>query len=177
MLLRTKACRKSGVAAIELAFVTVAFVVPLIIAIWEIGRYIQVKQIVANSAREGARLAAQGFTVLSNGTQVQINVSTGTPNVQQTVYDYLLGAGLSQLASTDVTVTFTFTSPTTTGTYPTQPYLGTQGESFTVNVSIPWSKVKWSTLGLINPTTVQYTVSWNMLVDTTFTINPALPTW
>jgi Flp pilus assembly protein TadG len=177
MLLRKRQSRNSGVAAIEMAIVTVVFVVPLIIAIWEIGRYIQVKQIVANSAREGARLAAQGFTVLSNGTQVQINVATGTPNVQQTVYDYLLGAGLSQLSSSQVTVTFTFTSPTSSGTYPTQPYQGQKGESFTVNVSIPWSAVQWSNMGLINPTTVQYTVSWQMLVDNTFSINPDLPSW
>jgi Flp pilus assembly protein TadG len=167
-----------------LAIVTVAFVVPMIIAIWEIGRYIQVKQIVANSAREGARLAAQGYTVLSNGTQVQINVNssgptyiTGTPTVQQTVYDYLLGAGLSQLSLSNVTVTFTFTSPTSTGSYPTQPYLGQQGETFTVNVSIPWNLVQWSNVGLINPTTVQYTVTWQMLIDTPFTINPSLPSW
>jgi len=177
MLLRKIKSRKSGVASIEMAVVTVLFIVPLIIAIWEMGRYIQVKQIVANSAREGARLAAQGFTVLSNGTQVQINVSTGTPNVQQTVYDYLLGAGLTQLASSDVTVTFAFTTATSSGSYPTQPYLGQKGESFTVTVSIPWSKVQWTTLGLIQPTTVQYTVTWQMLIDNAFTINPDLPSW
>jgi Flp pilus assembly protein TadG len=173
MLLRNKRKRNSGVAAVEMAFVTVVFVVPLLICIWEIGRYIQVKQIVANGAREGARLAAQGFTVLSNGTQVQINVSTGTPNVQQTVYDYLLGAGLSQLASSDVTVTFAFVPSSSS----TQPYQGEKGQSFTVNVSIPWNKVQWTTLGLINPTTVQYTVTWQMLVDNQFTINPAVPSW
>ncbi len=177
MLLRNKKLRKSGVAACELAFVTVVFVVPMIIAIWEVGRLIHVKQLVANSAREGARLAAQGYTILSNGTQVQINTSTGTPNVQQTVYEYLLGAGLSQLQLTDVTVTFTFTSPTSTGTYPTQPYQGQKGESFTVYVSIPWSKVRWTSLGLIQPADVHYTATWMMLVDDTFTINPALPSW
>src|ERR1700722_5112406 len=144
MLLQSKRSRKSGVAAVEMAIVTVAFVVPLIIAIWEIGRYIQVKQIVANGAREGARLAAQGTTIQSNGNIVQINVTTGTPNLQQTVYDYLYGAGLSQLSLGDVTVTFAFTSPTSGGTYPTQPYLGQKGETFTVGVSIPWSKVKWN---------------------------------
>jgi Flp pilus assembly protein TadG len=177
MLLRNKPLRKSGVAAIELGFVTVLFVVPMIIAIWEVGRLIHVKQIVANSAREGARLAAQGYTILSNGTQVQINTSTGTPNVQQTVYDYLLGAGLTQLTSSQVTVTFTFTTPTSTGTYPTQPYQGQKGEAFTVYVSIPWSAVQWSNVGLINPTNVQYTATWMMLVDDTFSINPDLPSW
>ncbi len=177
MLLQKKRLRMSGVAAIEMGFVTILFVVPMIIAIWEVGRLIHVKQIVANSAREGARLAAQGYTILTNGTQVQINTNTGTPNVAQTVYDYLLGAGLSQLASSDVTVTFTFTTPTSSGTYPTQPYQGQQGEAFTVYVSIPWSKVKWSNIGLINPTNVQYTATWMMLVDDVFTINPALPSW
>jgi Flp pilus assembly protein TadG len=179
MLLKKRSLRirTSGVAAIELAIVTVVFIVPLIIAIWELGRYIQVKQIVANSAREGARLAAQGNTIMSNGAMVQINVNTGTPNVQQAAYNYLYGAGLTQLALSDVTVTFTFTSPTSSGSYPTQPYQGQKGESFTVNVSIPWSKVKWSNVGLINPTTVQYTASWVMLVDDAFTINPNLPSW
>jgi hypothetical protein len=108
---------------------------------------------------------------------VQINVSTGTPSVQGTVYDYLYGQGLTQLALSDVTVTFTFTTPNTSGSYPSQPYQGTQGEAFTVAVSIPWSKVQWSSMGLINPTTVQYTVTWDMLVDTPFTINPDLPSW
>lgn len=177
MLLRKVTHRKSGVAAIELAVVTVAFVMPLLLGIWEMGRYIQVKQIVANGAREGARLAAQGYTVLSNGTQVQINVSTGTPNVQQTVFDYLYGAGLTQLSLSNVTVNFAFTTPTSTGTYPTQPYLGQKGEQFTVSVSIPWNLVQWSSVGLINPTTVQYTVTWQMLIDSQFTINPSLPSW
>lgn len=177
MLLQKKPLRKSGVAAIELGFVTVLFVVPLIIAIWDVGRYIQVKQIVANSAREGARLAAQGYTILSNGTQVQICTTTGTPNVQQTVFDYLYGAGLTQLQLSNVTVTFTFTTPTSSGSYPTQPYQGQKGETFTLNVQILWSQVQWTTLGLINPTYVQYTVTWMMLVDDTFSVNPDLPTW
>lgn len=183
--------RLSGVASVELVIVTSAFVVPLIICIWEIGRYIQVKQIVANSARQGARLAAQGMTIVGS-TQVNIGVGTGTgstpsgasspstvtinsasvptPNVTQTVYDYLYGAGLTQLSLNDVTVTFTMGSSL-------QPYQGTIGQVFTVYVSIPWSKVQWTTLGLIKPTTVQYTVSWQMLVDNPFTINPSLPTW
>jgi hypothetical protein len=177
MLLSKKPRRSSGVAAVELAVVTVLFLVPMIIGIWEVGRYIQVKQLVANSAREGARLAAQGSTVLTNGTQVQINVNTGTPNVQQTVYNYLVGAGLTQLNLSDVTVTFQFTTPSSSGTYPTQPYLGTKGEMFTVSVSIPWNSVRWSNLGIINPADVHYTVTWQMLIDDAFNVNTTLPSW
>lgn len=172
---------RRGVAAIELGFVTMLFVVPLIIGIWEVGRMVHVKQIVANSAREGARLAAQGFTIKSDGTQVQIKSSTGSPNVKDVVVDYLRASGLTNLTAADVTVTFTFTGPRTTnpgaGTTPTEPYLGDKGEPFTVYVSVPWDKVRWLNLGLLNPTEVHYTVGWRMLIDEAFTVNTTLPTW
>ena len=46
-----------AVAAAEAALITAVFLVPVLIGVWEIGRLIQVQQIVSNSAREGARLA------------------------------------------------------------------------------------------------------------------------
>ena len=105
-------------AAIELGFVTILFVVPLIIAIWEVGRIIHVKQIVANSARVAVRLAAQGYTILSNGTQVQINTSTWDAERHTDRLRLFAGAGLSNLVLSDVTVTFTFTSPSSRGRIP-----------------------------------------------------------
>jgi Flp pilus assembly protein TadG len=177
---RTHSLRR-GVAAIELAFVTMLFVVPLIIGIWEVGRLIQVQQIVANSAREGARLAAQGFTIRPDGTQVQIQKLTGSPNVKDVVVDYLRASGLTNLTAADVTVTFQFTAPKTTapgiGTIPPEPYLGEKGQPFTVHVSIPWNKVRWINIGLLGPSTVQFTVTWNMLRDEAFTVNTTLPSW
>lgn len=193
--------RHTGVAAAELLVVTVAFVMPLLIEIWEMGVYINAKQIVANAAREGARLAAQGYTILTNGTQVEINVATGTPNVATTSYEYMLGAGLTGLTNVtvngytatqwsansgpqqstavqdNVIVVFTFTAVNSSGVLPSQPYQGTKGEPFTVYVSVPWTAVRWTSLGIISPTNVQYTASWQMLVDDTFTVNPALPSW
>ena len=47
--------RRPAVAAVELAFVLLFFLVPLVIGVWEVGRLIHVQQIVSNSAREGAR--------------------------------------------------------------------------------------------------------------------------
>jgi TadE-like protein len=193
MHLRNRSARR-GVAAIELGFVTVLFVVPLIYGIWEVGRLVHVKQIVANAAREGARLAAQGFTIESNGTQVQIKAAGSTPSVTSVVTDYLQAAGLTKLAASDVTVTFTFTSSRTTaynpisgvdpsgtsfpvGSIPTDPCYGEKGETFTVYVSIPWTKVRWTTFGLLNPTSVNFTVSWRMLVDDQFQVNTNIPTW
>ncbi len=184
---------RRGVAAVELGLVFMFFVIPLMIGIWEVGRLVQVQQIVSNATREGARLSAQAYTINSSGTPTQIKVTVGSVNVKDAVYAYLYAAGLTNLQSSDVTVTFAFTSvrttdyvPTSTdpvgtsypaGTSPPDPCFGEKGMTFTVTVSIPWDKVRWVNLGLINPTTVTFTVSWQMLTDERFQVNTMLPTW
>ena len=45
--------------------------VPLMIGLWEMGRVVQVQQIVANAAREGARMAAQANTINQTGTPLR----------------------------------------------------------------------------------------------------------
>lgn len=172
---------RRGVAAIELGFVTMMFVAPMVIAIWEVGRLIHVQQVVANSAREGARLAAQGFTIKTDGTTVQIHKATGSPNVKDVVCDYLRAAGFTNLQASDVTVNFAFTTPKLTppnvGSLPAEPYMGEKGQTFTVSVSIPWSKVRWIDMGMLQPTEVKFTVTWRMMIDDAFTINEDLPPW
>jgi Flp pilus assembly protein TadG len=162
---------RRGVAAVELAAVLLFFIAPLMIGVWEVGRLIQVQQIVSNSAREGARLAAQGFTINTSGSPTQIHVSTGTPNVHDVVYQYLLAAGLTNLTSADVTVTVKDASGNAF-----EPYTGVKNQPFTVTVTIPWDKVRWVNLGLVKPSTVTFTVSWQMLIDDAFTVNSTLPT-
>lgn len=193
MRLRNRPVRR-GVAAVELGFVALLFLVPLLLGIWETGRLIHVQQVVANAAREGARVAGQGFTIKGDGTQVQIKRFTGSPNVKEVVVDYLRGAGLRTLTADDVTVTFAFTTPRTTaytplagidpvgtsypaGSTPPEPCYGEKGQAFTVFVSIPWDKVRWVSLGIIQPSEVHFTVTWRMLVDEEFTVNTTLPTW
>jgi hypothetical protein len=46
-----------------------------------------------------------------------------------------------------------------------------------VSVSIPWEKVRWVNLGILQPETVSYSVSWRMLIDDKFTVNESLPSW
>lgn len=176
MVRRMKPVRR-GVAAVEVALATAVFLVPMVIGIWEIGRLIQVQQIVSNSAREGARLAAQGYTLSNSGAQTEVMVSSGQYNVYDFVYSYLYGAGLTTLQKSDVTMTFQFLAPTSGGTLPTEPYQGEKGEPFSVTVTIPWAKVRWINLGLVNPTTVTFTVRWQMLIDDKFTVDDTLPTW
>lgn len=176
-MLRSHRRARRGVAAVEMALVSICFVVPLMIGVWEVGRLVQVQQIVSNSAREGARLAAQAFTINTDGTQTQVTVNSGTPNVTDTIYQYLYAAGLTNLQKSDVTVTFQFLAPKSDGTTPTEPYLGEKGEPFQVTVSIPWSKVRWINLGLVQPTTVTFTVTWQMLIDDKFSLNESMPAW
>ena len=168
---------RRGVAAVELCAVMMFFMMPLLFSVLEAGRLIQVQQILSNGCRDGARLASQGYTVSLTGAPTQIMVSTGGSNIHDAIFQYLVAAGFNNLTSADVVVTFTFTSAKADGTFPTEPYQGEKGEKFNVTVSIPWSKVRWVNLGFINPTTLTYTVTWQMLVDDKFTVNDTLPVW
>jgi hypothetical protein len=160
-----------------MAAVSLLFIVPLLIGMWELGRLVFVQELVANAAREWARLAGQAYTNDSSGNATQVTKSSGTINVENQVYQYLYAGGLWELSKSDVTTTFAFTAPNSAGVTPTEPYLGEKNQPFTVSVSVPWSKVRWINLGLINPTTVQYTARWQMLVDDPFTVNETVPVW
>lgn len=186
--------RRRGVAAVELGFVALLFLVPLLIGVWETGRLVHVQQVVANSAREGARVAAQGFIIKADGTQVQIRRAGGSPSVKGAVVEYLRGAGLTNLTADDVIVEFTFTTPRVTayvavpgldaagtsypaGTFPPEPCFGEKGQQFTVRVSVPWEKVRWVSLGILRPKAVEFTATWWMLMDDEFEVATSLPTW
>ena len=175
-------CR-SGTAAVEFAAVLTFVLVPMMIGLWEMGRVVQVQQIVAASAREGARLAAQANTINSSGNSTQIMASVWPanplyiPNVKAAVMQYLSGCGLSQLAWADVTVAFAFTSGNTALT---DPYQGAKGQKFNVTVTLNQAaldKCLWTALGLVKPSSVAYTASWQIMVDDPFSIDSNLPTW
>jgi Flp pilus assembly protein TadG len=155
MLRRLPPARRAGTATVELALVMLFIVFPLILGLWEMGRYVQVQQVVANSAREGARMAAQAVTVKADGTTTQIfrdiapPNSSKTPNVKAAVMQYLAGAGLTRLRHQDVDVTFEFlpqqagdppyapgSTPGPTGVNVGQPYQGIQNQRFRVTVTI-----------------------------------------
>jgi Flp pilus assembly protein TadG len=193
---------RRGTATVELAIVLNFCVIPLMLGLWEMGRFVQVQQIVSNSAREGARMAAQALTIQANGTPTQIQTfSTTAPSVKSAVMQYLVGAGLDRLTYSDVDVTFAFQPRDTTNDPPlsgvvtgaTEPFQGVQGQRFRVTVTIndfdssgnqkpagsrPMTeKVLWTTLGLVRPRAVSYEVDWVMLVDKPFTFNITMPSW
>ena len=163
---------RAAVAAMEFAFILPMLLI-FIVGVWEVGRLIQVQQALNNAAREGARLAAQGLIINSNGvpTQVYANHTGGTYNVEDTVKAYLSQAGYD---TTSLNVKFAFT---TGNTGLTDPYQAAKAQRYTVTVTLPFDNVRWTILSITGIQTLGATVSWESLVDDPFTLNTTLPTW
>src|ERR1700678_3616435 len=103
---------RRGAAAPEMAFL-MPLLLGLLVGTWEIGRFVQVQEIMNNAARTGARLASQATIINSNGVYTNISLTGSSPNVTTTVTQYLQGAGLTTTDSSgnsNVTVTFTYLS-------------------------------------------------------------------
>jgi Flp pilus assembly protein TadG len=128
------------VAAVEAALI-LPVVLILMLGTWEVGRMVEVTQILNNAVREGGRSASTGQNTNSQ--------------VQQTVLNYLQNAGLPS-ASATVTVS-DLTSPNTDCT------AATELDQLQVTVSIPFNAVRWSAAKLVttssttlNATTIYY---------------------
>ncbi len=170
--------RRRGVAAVEFA-VVLPLLLTLLVGIWELGRIISVQITLNNAARDGARLGAQANIVNTTGNYTQIKFNTGTPNIDGAIRAYLQAAGITNLNG--LVIQFQFTTPGTGGTANTStsadPYTGIKNQQFRVYISIPYDNVRWTTLSLINPTTLTAEADWACLVDDPFTVNTTLPGW
>ena len=132
--------RRRGVAAVEAALLLPVALI-LMLGTWEVGRMVEVSQILNNAAREGGRSASTGQYTNSQ--------------VQQTVLNYLQNAGLP---STSATVTVSdLTNPGTDCT------AATELDQLQITVSIPFTAVRWSAATLVtnssttlNATTIFY---------------------
>jgi hypothetical protein len=169
--------RREGLAAVELAVVSPLLVL-LMIGTWELGRTVQVYQVLNSAVREGARIAAQGQIINLTGSYTQIRVNTGTPNVYETVKNTLNAAGIDTAAFDTSRVSFTFLddSGNPVGS-PTEPWQGLKGQRFRVTASLPYSSFRWTTLNLLNITQIQVSFDWCCLVDDPFTMDTNIPGW
>jgi len=146
---------RSAVACVEFALV-LPILLTLVLGVLEIGRYVQVRQIVTSASREGARQAASGQMT---NAQV-INVVTG----------YIQASGLptANLAVTVLDVT--------------QPAVdvsqATQLDKLQVTVSIPYSGVRWSTTNYFTNATTKITATsfWYSTVPQAYPSNITAPT-
>jgi Flp pilus assembly protein TadG len=162
-----KPSQRRGVVAVEAAVIMPLLLI-MMFGVWEVGRIIQVKQMMVNSAREGARLAAGGYTVNS---QPVTNAM-----VQQAVKDYLRGAGLPATCYNNAQVTLTcLASPAWVNPSDAHPM-----DKFRLNVRIPagaaFESTRWSFLPkLTSATQMDASVDWVSLNNTKISIDTALP--
>jgi Flp pilus assembly protein TadG len=137
---------RRAVAAVEFA-VILPFLMIVLVGIWEVGRLVHVQQILNNSAREGARLAAQGLIVNKDSEPTLILVDEGSPNVKTTIENYLREAGIDP---TGLTLSFKYLDGDKAKT---QPHQATKGQKFRVYITLPMANVRWTLLSLTSRST------------------------
>lgn len=134
--LRNSSSARRGVAAAEAGLV-LPVILTLLLGTWEMGRYVEVQQILANACRVGGRMAASGQYTNSQ--------------VQQGILNYLQNASLP---STSATVTVAdLTTPGLDAT------LANELDQLKVTVSIPFTAVRWATVTLVTNSSTQLTAS------------------
>jgi Flp pilus assembly protein TadG len=145
---------RRGAAIAEFA-ILMPIILALLVGIWEVGRMIEVQQMLSNAAREGGRQASTGqFT----NTQIQ-----------QVVTQYLQVAGLP---TGNVTVTVQDLTNTSLDVSQAQ-YL----DRIQITVTIPFQDVRWSLLSLVTSPTTTLTAQsvWITMVDKPYPIPPEPP--
>ena len=157
---------RRGAVAVEAAIVMPLLII-MMFGIWEVGRLIQVQQVITNAAREGARVASGGYV---DGTPVTVAY------VQSTVRNYMTASGLPTAAATGATITLTNTSANTW----TDPVNAQPLDSFRVTVLIPqgtaFNSLPWSTVyNLTGVNSLQAIVNWRSANDTLINIDSSLP--
>lgn len=161
-----KTRRRRGVVAVEAA-ITLPFLVLTMFGVWEVGRMIQTNQIVANAAREGARLAAGAYV---NGTPVT------NAMVQQAIRDYMRASGLPAAAYNGATITLTcLATPLWTDPSDALPL-----DPFRIQVAIPagaaFNSMLWSLTTKITPVnSMTVTVNWLSCTDAKIAVSSTLP--
>lgn len=164
-----RACQtevRRGAVAVEAAVVLPLLII-MMLGVWEVGRLVQVNQMVINAAREGARLAAGGYV---NGTAVT------SAMVTTAVKDYLASAGLPAAASSGAQVTLNCqASPSWSNPSSAAPL-----DNFQVTVTIPagaaFDSLRWSMLNRITSANqMSATVAWRSLNNTEIVVDTQLP--
>jgi Flp pilus assembly protein TadG len=130
---------RRAVAAVEFALLF-PIILLFLAGIWEVGRLVQITQIVANAAREGARQASTG--------------KKSYADVQTAVTNYLNDAGITNLTGLTVQVQNLTTNNTGPGTDGTgvadyDPSQAGPQDRVQVTVSLPFQNVRWIALGVI----------------------------
>lgn len=142
-------------AAVELAFILPVLLL-LLVGLWEVGRMVEVNQLLMNAAREGGRQASTGVKSVSQ--------------VKDAVVRYLNQNGLSKVTTENVTVT------NLTSGARAEPTGAVQLDRYRITVSIPFDSVRWVLLDqLTNTPTLTGTADWYSMRDIPITVDYTIP--
>ena len=156
MRIRLNRSNRRATAAVEVA-VCLPLLCTLVIGAWEVGRLVEVKQLLCNATREGGRQAATG------------NVSAD--QVKQDVVNYLTINGISGVTTSMVTFQ-DLTNPAVK-----DPTNATQMDRLRVSVTVPYTVFRWSLLSQItSDTTLSAQADWFSMRDSPITVNSTIPT-
>jgi Flp pilus assembly protein TadG len=146
------------VATVEFALV-LPVLMGLLLGIWEVGRLVQVSQVLQNAAREAARQASTGTTPMSDiKTNVQAYITGAEPRITNLVGFDVVFTDLTRPAVTD-------------------PTAAVQLDHFTMTVTVPFDNVRWSATKMFVPTgtKVSATVDWYSMRDLPVTVTTGIP--
>ncbi|MFO0970474.1 MAG: TadE/TadG family type IV pilus assembly protein [Gemmataceae bacterium] len=146
---------RTGVAAVELA-ICLPILVLLLTGIWEVGRMVEVQQLMTNACREGGRQASTGVKTISQ--------------VKQTVITYLNRFGITNCDVSMVTVT------NLTSSARSDPTTANQLDHFQISLSIPANNVRWVLLTrLTSGSNMTASADWYSVADLPLTVNDSVP--
>lgn len=128
----------------------------MLVGVWEVGRMVEVQQLLTNAAREGGRQASTG--------------NKDAAGVKTDVITYLTLNGVSGVTASNITIT------NLTDGSRADPTQGNQLDRYRLTVSIPFNSVRWVILNQItNVSTISATVDWYSMRDLPLTLNTAVP--
>lgn len=151
---------RRGIAAAELALI-LPFLMIFLLGTWEVGRVLEVQQIMNNAAREAGRQASAGQLASSD--------------ISTLVKQYVSNEGLLSTNATTTILNKGFPgNPTPTDN---NPQNATDMDMLEVSVTIPFKDVRWVsfTTFTTDTTTLSVQVTWASMKDRAYTI-PTPPT-
>src|SRR5262249_17221493 len=125
--MKLRSHQRLGVATVELVMI-LPFLVALLARVWEVGRMVEIQQILKNAAREAGRQASTA------------QLSTG--QVQQVALNYLT---LAKVTNTGANVTVT----NLTSSARSDPTAANQMDHYQIQVTLPFDNVRWILLNQI----------------------------
>lgn len=173
---------RSGLAAVEFALCA-PLILMLLFGIWEVGRIVEVQQVMWNASREAARQASTGEDDLAKITAAMlVYIQRAEPTTMDTTglaVTYVTSATpgtatVTAMAGGKELYSVSFSNKTDMNRG--DPKLSNQLDKFDLTVSMPFNNVKWAFVNQITDTqTLTATSTWYSMRDTPIVINATLP--